>query len=298
MEVQKAKHLYVELDKKTPTLVKKYMVFEKYDGWYGYIDIDGHNVSAVCSRAGRHIPSMLTFLQDFVKEVNLDLNFQGRLIFEILIDGVTEFSELNGILNRSKGDCQAERAYVMCHDFIPTHNSTVPAWIRYSYLDNLIKEPYWGRVQVAPLQTNMEFPGVTTQLSLEQAKVVCEDIWSRGGEGIILKDPDAVYHPGKRNSTLMKIKEELTLDLEVVDVEEGRGKYEGTLGTLTVRDRSGRHYSVSGMTDEQRDEWWRCSESIIGSVVEVKAMKRLKDGSLREPRFKAVRHDKTGEDID
>jgi hypothetical protein len=37
---------------------------------------------------------------------------------------------------------------------------------------------------------------------------------------------------------------------------------------------------------------------IHGKVVEVKAMKELPDGSLREPRFKCIREDKTIGDID
>ena len=35
-----------------------------------------------------------------------------------------------------------------------------------------------------------------------------------------------------------------------------------------------------------------------GQIVEIEAMMRLANGSLREGRFKAVRHDKTVEDID
>ena len=54
----------------------------------------------------------------------------------------------------------------------------------------------------------------------------------------------------------------------------------------------------SGMTDAQRDEWWKAESAIIGKVVEIKAMKRLKDGSLREPRFKSIRFDKTVSEID
>ena len=127
---------------------------------------------------------------------------------------------------------------------------------------------------------------------------IAEDVWSRGGEGVILKALLAPFEPGKRNSNLMKIKEELTLDLQVIGMFEGEGKYLGTLGGLIVAGKDMISHRISGMTDAQRAEWWADESLIHGQVVEVKAMKKLKDGSLREPRFKAVRHDKTIDEID
>ena len=84
----------------------------------------------------------------------------------------------------------------------------------------------------------------------------------------------------------------------VIDMVEGEGKYAGTLGALKVFESSGQEHAVSGMTDVQRDFWWAAPGTIVGQVVEIKAMKRLANGSLREPRFKAIRHDKGIEDID
>ena len=112
-----------------------------------------------------------------------------------------------------------------------------------------------------------------------------------------MKRLDAHYSPGAWIADLLKIKEELTLDLLVVDVEEGEGKYEGMLGKLIVQEKDGTQHKVSGMTDEERRLWWNRPSIIIGQVVEVKAMKRLPNGSLREARFKAIRHDKTAMDI-
>ena len=96
----------------------------------------------------------------------------------------------------------------------------------------------------------------------------------------------------------MKIKEELTLDLLVIGMEEGEGKFKGTLGALVVRERDGTEHKVSGMTLKQRNAWWTNPLGIRGVVVEIAAMKRLPNGSLREPRYKATRFDKTVADID
>jgi DNA ligase-1 len=79
---------------------------------------------------------------------------------------------------------------------------------------------------------------------------------------------------------------------------KGEGKYSDTLGALLVRDKNGITHTISGMTDGQRELWWENPLLIQGKVVEVKAMKELPDGSLREPRFKCIREDKTIGDID
>jgi DNA ligase-1 len=124
------------------------------------------------------------------------------------------------------------------------------------------------------------------------------NVISKGGEGVILKDIDSGYFFGKRNDRMLKIKEEVTKDLQVVGMVKGEGKYSDTLGALLVRDKNGITHTISGMTDGQRELWWENPLLIQGKVVEVKAMKELPDGSLREPRFKCIREDKTIGDID
>ena len=125
-----------------------------------------------------------------------------------------------------------------------------------------------------------------------------DQITSDGGEGIVAKQLNSPYQPGKRNSSMLKLKEEVTKDLLVVEVEEGKGKYENTLGSLLCRRKNGTIIQVSGMTDSQRNEWWCNPALIVNSVVEVKAMSELPDGKLYQPRFKTIRHDKLTGDID
>lgn len=121
-----------------------------------------------------------------------------------------------------------------------------------------------------------------------------------GGEGVILKNWEAGYFFGKRNANMMKIKELITKDFAIIGLAEGeRGtKYEGTLGALVVQGRNGVKHTVSGMSDMERDLWWNNPDLIIGKVVQVNAMKELPDGTLREGRFKWVRHDKNLWEID
>ncbi len=294
MKPQKALHLHLELDKKKPkSLGGNYAIFEKYDGWYGYMDLFG---SDIYSRAGRKIPS----LRELSEKIRPHLpKVRGRLIFEIMIEGleIDSFPTLNGILNRKHE--QADDVYLMVHDFVPFgESSDAPFKYRYNLVREIVDKIGLPEVRVAPIIGTHTITDPSSNLPL---KLHANQVWERGGEGIILKDINAPYMPEKRNHTLLKIKEELTLDMVVYGVEAGKvgGKYENTLGTLLVREKSGLTHTVSGMTDEQRDRWWAGKDIIVGRVVEIKAMKRNKDdGSLREPRFKAIRWDKGVDDID
>lgn len=280
MKPQKALHLYIEKDKKKPKYIgHHYMLFQKYDGWYGYLE---HG--KMHSRAGRVIPSL--------EHLNFPV-LSGRLIFEILIHDVPEFHILNGILNRKK---PCNNAYFKVHDLV-TDVKTIFG----QRFENADKEIYrlGDDFTLAP-PLGMSYDPLTWQQAAEK-------VWSMNGEGIILKRLDAPYSAGKRNADLMKIKEEVTAELLVTGLAQGKsgGKYAGTLGTLVCRDKTGKEHNVSGMTDAQRDEWYNAPKAtkatphpILGQVIEIKAMKRLKDGSFREPRFKAIRFDKDRTELD
>lgn len=288
MKPQKALHLYDEESKKKPKTDGVFAIFEKYDGWYGYLDIGLHAFPNIHSRACREIPSLINLSTEIdARWCFRDIKLKGRLIFEILLRDEREFSTLNGILNRSVGDCQAKNAYLKVHDFVDDIN--VQFADRYARAGELVKQLDLPCVELArPLAIG----------TVDFAKELVKEVWSNSGEGVILKNIAKPYSPDKRNSDLMKIKEEVTKDLLVVDMVVGEGKYSATLGTLVVQDKYGKDHHISGMTDAQRDEWWTKKHTILGRVVEVKAMKVLPDGSLREPRFKAIRYDKLSSEID
>ena len=294
---QKALHLYLELDKKRTKIADDtFAIFEKYDGWYGMKDISQSvvNFERISSRARRLIPSLVDLsrsIATFEETKNIDL--QGTLIFEILIKNVPVFKDLNGILNRSKAPCQAQGAYLMVHDLVVSDKS-MPFSERYKLTEQYVSQLDHPSVRLAPI------------LSIgghEEVQRVAESIWKRrsantSDEGAIGKRIDAPYSEGKRNKDIIKVKSEVTLDLHVVGMEEGQGKYAGTLGKLLVKNKAGITNGVSGMTDEERDMWWDYPELIMNKVVEVQAMQILENGSLREGRMKAVRHDKLLTEID
>ncbi len=287
IEIQKALHLYLDEEKKNPKHIgQEYMVFEKHDGWFGYLDIPSFKIH---SRAGREIPS-LQHLSDKLRSVAPSTITRGRLIFEIMIEGLEydNFHKLNGILNRKDED--AEEVYLRVHDFLPEFQVDSEAQARYKYAEHIVKQMNTHELTMSTVLGVSSDPIVWKELA--------EKVQERSGEGVILKRTDAPYSPKKRNADLMKIKEEVTLDLKVIGTYEGEGKYAGSLGGIVVQGKNGVVHNISGMTDEERKVWWAAKEVIVGKVVEVKAMKILTDGSLREPRFKSVRYDKSVEEID
>lgn len=120
-------------------------------------------------------------------------------------------------------------------------------------------------------------------------------------EGVMINICDAVYEFG-RTWNLMKVKKMNTLDLEVVDYEEGSGRLAGTLGAIHVRYKNGNIVKVgSGFSDELRKQIWNHDVMIVGKIVEIQYFEESTnaDGgiSLRFPVFKDFRPDKLTPDF-
>jgi len=125
-----------------------------------------------------------------------------------------------------------------------------------------------------------------------------------GYEGIMLKDPNAIYEC-KRSVAWLKLKPFIEVSLEVVNVEEGTGKNLGRLGAVVCKGiDDGKEISVnvgSGFTDSDRDSFWVSRDKLPGQIVEVRAdaITQNQDGtySLRFPRFKGFRGFEVGEKL-
>ena len=156
---------------------------------------------------------------------------------------------------------------------------------------------------------NVEILGyVPIDLNTEQGQEQFSEINTRaineGYEGIMIKDPDAVYET-KRSHAWLKQKPFIEVSLEVIDVEEGTGKNEGRLGALVCNgEDDGKNITVnvgSGLTDSMRIDIWANRNSVVGQMVEIRAdaVTQNQDGtySLRFPRFKTFRGFELGEKL-
>jgi DNA ligase-1 len=129
----------------------------------------------------------------------------------------------------------------------------------------------------------------------EEIAELVTPIWKRGGEGIMLNTMDGLYEI-KRSNNLLKVKYSESLDLKVVDIQEGTGKYEGMLGAVIVEYKGYRVGVGSGFSDEERQRFWDNPEEIIGKTIEVDTFGESRDqfgnASLNCPIFRGVRYDK------
>ena len=153
-----------------------------------------------------------------------------------------------------------------------------------------------------------------------------DDARERHNEGLMVKDPDSTYQPGRRGLGWLKLKKALaTLDCVVVGVEWGHGKRRGVLSdyTFAVRETDasdarlltiGKAYT--GLTDAEiaamterffgitLQDFGRYRTVVPEVVVEIAFDRIMRSGrhrsgfAMRFPRIVRIRDDKTPAEID
>lgn len=119
---------------------------------------------------------------------------------------------------------------------------------------------------------------------------------SKNWEGLMLNKN--VPYEFKRTTNLIKIKKFLTIDLPIVEVLEGDGRLQGTLGAFVVKYGDNTVKVGSGFTDDERKKYWALRELLIGKIVEIKFKEFSEDSktgkqSLQFPTYVCLRTDKT-----
>jgi DNA ligase-1 len=149
-----------------------------------------------------------------------------------------------------------------------------------------------------------ELVDLDTEQGQSRFRQINSDAVSGGFEGVMLKDPKAVYEC-KRSVAWLKLKPFIEVSLEVVDVEEGTGRNTGRLGAIVcqgVDDGKTIRVNVgSGFSDSDRGDFWDTRDQLVGQIVEVRAdaVTQNQDGtySLRFPRFLRFRGFEVGEKL-
>ena len=158
--------------------------------------------------------------------------------------------------------------------------------------------------------------------SVDQLERYFDEAMARGNEGLMIKDLESPYMPGRRGRWWLKLKRELaTLDVVVTAAEFGHGKRIHVLSDYTFAVRKGEELvnigkAYSGLTDKEIAEltkWFlahttadhghlrEVEPKIVLEVAFNAIMRSDRHDSgfaLRFPRIVRVRHDKLPEEID
>jgi DNA ligase-1 len=108
-----------------------------------------------------------------------------------------------------------------------------------------------------------------------------------GGEGLIVRKPDALYTAG-RSQDILKVKEFQDAEARVVAHLPGQGRNRGRLGALLVERPDGTRFKIgTGFSDEERDH-----PPAVGETITFKYCGSFPSGIPRFPVFLRIRHDK------
>lgn len=126
------------------------------------------------------------------------------------------------------------------------------------------------------LDVRLSWGGGRYGLSSATIQTLMENVVADGYEGLCIKADEGHY----------KVKPDVTYDVKVTGVTEGKGKHEGKIGAMiTSMGKVG-----TGLTDEMRQ--FLTDNNPIGKIIEVKCWELTVNGKFRHPRFIRMREDK------
>jgi len=257
--------------------------------------LDGVRVIAICdtekdevilmSRNGKELvnfPHINTQLYHLLGELDRSWVFDGEIMS-------ADFQSLMKQIHR-KGDAQTDDAVLNLFDCMPLQmfqqgECTEPLTKRKEWLESFDFGPNIRTIESVRFDLDEDYD------KFMDYNKMCID---KGYEGIMIKPQNGVYEC-KRSSLWLKVKPFIEVSLKVVAVEEGTGRNAGKLGALIVEGTDDgkfiRTNVGSGLTDEDREAFWKDTEKLIGQIVEVRAdavtqnQDAVDEYSLRFPRF-------------
>jgi len=271
--------------------------------------LDGVRVVVICdvdkdevklfSRNGKELmnfPEINKQFDDMMDQMSESMVFDG----EVMSD---DFQTLMREIHR-KGGAKTKDAKLNLFDCMPLYNfqdgsCVEPITERKKWLDGYTYGPNINLVE----HVRMNLDSDEGQKQFADYNKMCID---RGFEGIMVKPVGGIYEC-KRSTGWLKVKPFIEVSLTVVDTEEGTGRNVGKLGALVVEgtdmDKFIKTNVGSGLTDTDRETFWKAKDKLTGQVVEIRAdaitqnQDTKDEWSLRFPRFLRFRGFNPGEKL-
>lgn len=274
----------------------------KYDGQRANLFIENGNASFK-ARSGKPMDHLDGLFDE--KEFELIHKHFG----DVMIDGEMMAGSFTETMNAksSKNDDAKQHLKFYVYDIVPikeffSHEFTETQYVR-SKVAATVKTVLDMYVTSGEL-TAHKFENVETAMvsSYKEAKQFYEKCVDKGYEGIIIKDPNAVYERD-RSKSWWKWKPVATYDARIVSLYKGRPKsrLENVVAGFYAEgvDENGVHFKCrcgSGLNDKMRQEMTDNPDDFIDKTVEIEADPEMSvsngEYSLRWPIFKKVRSDK------
>jgi len=113
-----------------------------------------------------------------------------------------------------------------------------------------------------------------------------KSIEAKGGEGVVVRDPNAPYI-AKRTNKALKVKSFFDTECKVIGYTKGKGKYAGKVGALICLKDGVKFKIGSGLSNRDRT-----NPPKIGSIITFKYKELTKNKKPRFPVFLRVREEK------
>ena len=294
---------------------------DKYDGIRAQLHLDGERGPRLFSRDLNEIGGAFPEVVSAATGLGHRLVIDGELV-PYRSGSVLDFASLQTRLGRvSPGPELLEQVPVVLVAFDLLHLDGE------DLLETPLRERRAALERLSLSEKSAErllYSHLATARSAEEVERHFDEARERRNEGLMVKDPESAYQPGRRGLGWLKLKKALaTLDCVVVGVEWGHGKRRGVLSdyTFAVRGADGESLltigkAYTGLTDAEiasmtehfkaitlRD-FGRYRTVVPEVVVEIafdritRSTRHRSGFAMRFPRIVRIREDKTPAEID